>query len=212
MPTARLHSRSIARLAWASSRWPGRIRGDRSDLAGPQRAPRDVPYFIPRFCDYLRSIVDGLGIARFHVMGISYGGFVGLDYARLYQERLHTLTISGILLSHETLFDMYHALSLRLYTGGPVAFELYTHYRYEKIFGESFVRQLWPKLEKMRQGFEDRWKNRLHCLVRLTEAQVSAKEALGKASSDEEQFFWREEGALVLEPFFRRLGAGRARC
>jgi len=30
---------------------------------------------------------------------------------------------------------------------------------------------LWPKLEKMRQGFEDRWKNRLHCLVRLTEAQ-----------------------------------------
>ena len=28
----------------------------------------------------------------------------------------------------------------------------------------------------------------------------AAKEALGKASSDEEQFFWRAEGALVVEP------------
>ena len=139
---------------------------------------KDVPYFIPRFCDYLTAIVDGLGVEKFHLMGISYGGFVGLDYARLYQERLHTLTISGILLSHETLFDMYQALSLRFYTSGPLAFELYTHYMYEKIFGESFVRQVRPKLEKMRQGFHDRWKDRLHCFVRLTEAQNPFFESL----------------------------------
>ena len=138
----------------------------------------DVPYFVPRFCDYLTAIVDGLGIGKFHLMGISYGGFVGLDYARLYQERLHTLTISGILLSHETLFDMYQELSLRFYTSGPLAFELYTHYLYEKIFGESFVRQVRPKLEKMRQGFHDRWKDRLHCFVRLTEAQNPFFESL----------------------------------
>jgi pimeloyl-ACP methyl ester carboxylesterase len=149
------------------------------DYPGQGRSSsEDVPCFIPRFCDYLTAIVDELGIAKFHLMGISYGGFVGLDYARLHQERLHTLTISGILLSHETLFDMYQQLSLRFYTSGPLAFEIYTHYMYEKIFGESFVRQLRPRLEKMRQGFHDRWQDRLHCLVRLTQAQDPFFESL----------------------------------
>ncbi|NIN72368.1 MAG: alpha/beta fold hydrolase, partial [Gemmatimonadetes bacterium] len=59
----------------------------------------DEPHFVPDFCDYLTGILDHLGIERIHVMGISYGGFIALDYGRLYQERLHTLTLSGILLS-----------------------------------------------------------------------------------------------------------------
>lgn len=131
----------------------------------------DEPYLIPRFCDYLTMIVDGLGIRRFHLMGISYGGFVALDYARLYQRRLHTLTLSGILLSHEKLFSMYQDLSLRFYRSGPEVFEVYTHYMYEKIFGETFVRKIEGSLETMRVKFHDRFKDRTHCLIRLTEAQ-----------------------------------------
>jgi pimeloyl-ACP methyl ester carboxylesterase len=131
----------------------------------------DVPYFIDRFGAYLTQIVDELGIARFHLMGISYGGFVALDYARQFQDRLHTLTLSGILLSHEVLFEMYQELSLLFYRSGPRAFEIYTHYMYEKIFGESFVATIREKLDKMRSGFHERWKDRIHALVRLTEAQ-----------------------------------------
>ena len=131
----------------------------------------DVPYFIDRFGAYLTLIADSLSLARFHLMGISYGGFVALDYARQYQDRLHTLTVSGILLSHEELFGMYQELSLRFYRSGPQVFEIYTHYMYEKIFGETFVRAVKPKLEKMRAGFHERWKDKLHGLVRLTEAQ-----------------------------------------
>jgi pimeloyl-ACP methyl ester carboxylesterase len=131
----------------------------------------DVPYDIPRFCDYLTLIVDELGIDRFHLMGISYGGFVGLDYARRYQGRLKTLTISGILLSHETLFDMYEDISLRFYRSSLEVFELYTHYMYEKIFGETFVKTVQDKLGKMRQNFYERFKDKRHCLIRLTEAQ-----------------------------------------
>jgi pimeloyl-ACP methyl ester carboxylesterase len=82
------------------------------------------------------------------------------------------LTLSGILLSHETLFEMYEALSLRFYRGGAPAFELYTHYMYEKIFGEAFVATTGrEKLESMRQRFHERYSNRVHSLVRLTEAQ-----------------------------------------
>jgi 3-oxoadipate enol-lactonase len=131
----------------------------------------DAPFEIPRLCDYLTMIVDALGIERFHLMGISYGGFVGLDYARRYQHRLHTLTISGILLTHEELFEMYEDISLRFYRGSPEIFELYTHYLYEKIFGESFVVKLKDKLGTMRENFFNRFKDKRHSLIQLTEAQ-----------------------------------------
>jgi len=131
----------------------------------------DVPYEIPRLCDALALILDTLGIERAHLMGISYGGFVGLDFARRYQHRLHTLTISGILLTHEELFEMYEDISLRFYRGSLEVFDMYTHYMYEKIFGESFVVKLKDKLGAMRQGFFDRYKDQRHCLIRLTEAQ-----------------------------------------
>ena len=131
----------------------------------------DVPYFIPRIAGYLARIADDLEIDRFHLMGISYGGFVGLDFARQFQHRLHTLTLSGILLSHEALFQLYQDISLRFYRGGPEIFELYTHYMYEKIFGESFVGAFRDQLEPMRQKFFDRYKDKMHALIRLTEAQ-----------------------------------------
>jgi 3-oxoadipate enol-lactonase len=131
----------------------------------------DAPYFLDRIAAYLRMLLDELAIERVHLTGISYGGFVALEFARQFQERLHTLVVSGILLSREALFDMYQALSLRFYAGGPEAFELYTHFMYEKIFGEQFVRTVSANLEKMRQNFHDRYKDRVAGLVRLTEAQ-----------------------------------------
>ena len=136
-----------------------------------ESSSRDVPCFIDRIASYLASVLDELGVERAHLMGISYGGFVGLDFARQFQERLHTLTLSGILLSHEQLFEMYEALSLRFYRSGPLAFEIYTHYMYEKIFGETFVRATLPQLEGLRERFHERYKDRIHSLTRLTEAQ-----------------------------------------
>ncbi len=136
-----------------------------------ESSARDVPCFIDRIAAYLERILDTLSLERVHLMGISYGGFVGLEFARQFQERLHTLTLSGILLSHEQLFEMYEALSLRFYRSGPLAWELYTHYMYEKIFGESFVRSVGPQLETLRTRFHDRFKDKAHALVRLTEAQ-----------------------------------------
>ena len=131
----------------------------------------DEAYFIPSFCDHLGCILDGLRIPGIHLLGLSYGGFIALDFARLYQERLLTLTLSGILLSHEELFKRYQDLSLRFYRSGAMGFELYTYYMYEKIFGESFLRRAEPHVEKMRHNFHNHYKDRVHCLIRLTEAQ-----------------------------------------
>jgi 3-oxoadipate enol-lactonase len=132
----------------------------------------DVPYFIPEFARYLKLIMDEVGVEKLHLMGISYGGFIGLDFARLYQDRLHTLTLSGILLSHEKLFELYQEISLRFYRSSEEVFEIYTQYMYEKIFGEAFAANIPPEsFEAMRQRFYDRYIDQRHCLIRLTEAQ-----------------------------------------
>lgn len=138
---------------------------------GDSSAP-DEPFTIPDLAGMLRAILDHLGIARVHLMGVSYGGFVALDFARLASERLHTLTLSGILLSRERTFELYQAMSLRFYEGGPALFPLYTHYLYEKIFGERFLLAIPPEtFEAMRLRFEERYLDRIHSLVRLTLAQ-----------------------------------------
>jgi pimeloyl-ACP methyl ester carboxylesterase len=132
----------------------------------------DRPYSITRIAQYLTAIMDALRVNKIHSMGISYGGFIAIEHARQFQHRLHTLTLSGILLSREELFEQYEAISLRFYRGGPELFDLYTEYMYEKIFGEPFVRRVTRAgLEPMRQRFNDRYRNDIHCLIRLTEAQ-----------------------------------------
>lgn len=132
----------------------------------------DEPYSITRIASYLTTIMDELGIERIHSMGISYGGFIAIEHARQFRERLHTLTLSGIILSREELFEQYESISLRFYREGPERFDLYTEYMYEKIFGEPFVRKMTRAgLEPMRRRFTERYRNDIHCLVRLTEAQ-----------------------------------------
>ena len=137
---------------------------------GQSSAP-DEPYSIPDFAGYLPKVLDELGLAKVHAVGVSYGGFVAAEVARLFPERLHTLTLSGILLSHEELFSMYQEISLRFYRGGPEVFELYTHYMYEKIFGEAFVTAMKANLPVLRNRFHDRYKDQAHALIRLTLAQ-----------------------------------------
>jgi pimeloyl-ACP methyl ester carboxylesterase len=137
-----------------------------------QSSQEDEPYYIPKFCDFLVRILDELDIERIHPIGVSYGGFIAADMGRLYQDRLHTLTLSGIILTRETLFQMYQDLSLMFYQLAEPAFEIYTHYMYEKIFGERFAQMVYGESsERTRLKFFDRYKDRKHCLIRLTEAQ-----------------------------------------
>jgi pimeloyl-ACP methyl ester carboxylesterase len=126
---------------------------------------------ISAFGDALAAILGAAGIASVHAVGVSYGGFVAAEFARRHPERVRTLTLSGVLLTKETLFSIYQDLSLRFYAGGPSLFDLYTRYLYEKIFAEEFVARAGEKLETMRKGFHDRYAGRIDALVRLTEAQ-----------------------------------------
>ncbi len=113
---------------------------------------------ISSFGDALAAILDAEGIARVHAIGVSYGGFVAAEFARRHRARAASLTLSGILLTQETLFAMYQDVSLRFYAGGPPLFDLYTRYLYEKIFAEAFVahrteaRDHAPRLQRPLRG------------------------------------------------------------
>ena len=132
----------------------------------------DEPYFINKFADYLIQVMDAAGVDKIHPIGVSYGGFVGAELGRLHQDRLHTLTLSGILLTRETLFQMYQDISLRFYRATDEVFDIYTQYLYEKTFGEAISRKIYGEaMERGRFKFYDRYRDKKYCLIRLTEAQ-----------------------------------------
>jgi len=137
-----------------------------------ESSQEDEPYYIHRFADYLITIMDELGVDRVHPIGVSYGGFIGAELGRFHQDRLHTLTLSGILLTRETLFQMYQDISLRFYHSTDEVFDIYTQYIYEKTFGENISRKIYGEaMERGRFKFYDRYRDQKYCLVRLTEAQ-----------------------------------------
>jgi 3-oxoadipate enol-lactonase len=137
-----------------------------------QSSQEDEPYYIHKFAEYLIKVMDEIEIEKIHPIGVSYGGFIAADLGRLFQDRLHTLTLSGILLTQEIQFQMYQDISLMFYRHDEKAFDIYTHYLYEKIFSEKFVRRIYgEKMEKGRVNFYDRYHDKRYCLIRLTEAQ-----------------------------------------
>ena len=60
-------------------------------LGQGESSKEDIPYFIDEFARYLALIMDENGVDKIHPMGISYGGFIALEFARLYPDRLHTV-------------------------------------------------------------------------------------------------------------------------
>ena len=137
-----------------------------------QSSQEDEPYFISRFADYLVQVMDEVGVEKIHPIGVSYGGFIGAELGRLHQDRLHTLTLSGILLTRETLFQMYQDISLRFYGSTDEVFDIYTQYLYEKTFGENISRKIYgAAMDAGRYKFYERYRDKKYCLVRMTEAQ-----------------------------------------
>jgi pimeloyl-ACP methyl ester carboxylesterase len=62
--------------------------------------PSDVPedwrqYSQERARDDIRDVLDGLGIARAHVVGISMGGFATLHFGFAYPDRATSLVVAG---------------------------------------------------------------------------------------------------------------------
>lgn len=142
----------------------------------------DVPYDIERFCTYLVMIMDELKIEKIHLSGISYGGLVAIEFARMYQERLHTLTISGAFITYNMLYDRARNNSVRMINEAP--FDLFAEMLYVQIFSETFFRQVEPMLDRMKEKLQERYADRKRALVRIIETQDKYMENV-KTKQDE---------------------------
>ncbi len=63
-------------------------------------APSDVPEDVERYSqeharDDIRCVLEALGIAKAHVVGLSMGAFATLHFGMKYPDRAHSITIAG---------------------------------------------------------------------------------------------------------------------
>lgn len=129
----------------------------------------DVPYSIKRFCDYLTIIMDHIGIEKLHLMGISYGALVAADYARMYDDRVITLTLSGGFLTKSENFVYGTQLAKEVLQKGD--FDIFGKLIYSKIFGDTFIANFKQHFDAMNKKLHDRYEDKMHALVRLIDTQ-----------------------------------------
>ncbi len=101
-----LHGHSLDRTMWdpQMSALSRRFRVIRYDLRGYGRSTLPLEGRNQLHADDLRRLMDGLGIARAHVVGLSLGGTVVLDMLALHPERLLSVTAAS-----GDVFDFYPA-------------------------------------------------------------------------------------------------------
>ncbi|MGE5512719.1 MAG: alpha/beta fold hydrolase [Bacteroidota bacterium] len=63
----------------------------------PSEVPQDVAaYSQARARDDIRSVLDHLGIAKAHIVGLSMGGFATLHFGLTYPDRARSLLVAGV--------------------------------------------------------------------------------------------------------------------
>lgn len=118
------------------------------DMCGQGRSdkPAEEIYPLERQCDDVAALLTQLGIARTHVLGISYGGMVAQLFALRHADRLQRLVLSDTLAwSDEANAALGAALEAAQNAGGPpLRFKLMKAI----TFGSSFLRRA-PKVVDM---------------------------------------------------------------
>jgi pimeloyl-ACP methyl ester carboxylesterase len=61
----------------------------------PSGVPGDGAYSQARACEDIRAVLDGLGIDRAHIVGVSMGGFATLHFGMTHPGRARSLVIGG---------------------------------------------------------------------------------------------------------------------
>lgn len=71
------------------------VRPDMRGFGGSTPMPRDYPWSPDRIAEDYVTLMDQLGIERFHVVGAKVGGTMALRFAARHASRVQTLTVLG---------------------------------------------------------------------------------------------------------------------
>lgn len=164
-----LNGISMNTAAWALQEpaLAARYRVLRYDLRGQlQSGKPDTPsYPMPQHAADLAALLDQLGIARAHLVGLSYGGAVAQHFALDYPQRLDKLVLAATLAwsdpVNEAIAASWEAAArtanptLRFDIGLPLTFGAnYLQQQADKIplLREFASRQPWPPLARLVNG------------------------------------------------------------
>jgi 3-oxoadipate enol-lactonase len=95
-----LHGNAESGLAWyawvpALARHYRVVRPDMRGFGQSSAMPRDYPWTLDRLVEDFCSLMDHLGIDRFHLVGAKIGGTIARAFAARRPERVKTLTVVG---------------------------------------------------------------------------------------------------------------------
>jgi len=71
------------------------VRPDMRGFGASTPMPRDFPWTLDRICDDYASLMDALGIQRFHLVAAKIGGTIARYFAARHADRVMTLTVAG---------------------------------------------------------------------------------------------------------------------
>ena len=71
------------------------VRPDMRGFGASTPMPRDFPWSLDRICDDYVSLMDALGIRRFHLVAAKIGGTIARYFAARHADRVMTLTVAG---------------------------------------------------------------------------------------------------------------------
>lgn len=95
-----LHGNSESGAAWYGwvphlARHYRVVRPDMRGFGASTPMPRDYPWTLDRICDDYLSLMDALGIQRFHLVAAKIGGTIARTFAARDAGRVITLTVAG---------------------------------------------------------------------------------------------------------------------
>ena len=95
-----LHGNAESGAAWFAwvPQFARRYRVVRPDMRGfgaSTAMPRDYPWTLDRICDDYVSLMNTLGVQRFHVIAAKIGGTIARYFAARHADRVMTLTVAG---------------------------------------------------------------------------------------------------------------------
>ena len=96
MPVAFVHGFPHNRTLWAPQvgALVDRARCIAPDLRGFGESSKHGPFTIDQFADDLAMLLRELGIERAVIVGLSMGGYIALNYALKYRQRILRLTLA----------------------------------------------------------------------------------------------------------------------
>ncbi len=138
-----------------------------------QSTSDDQPYDVSAHADYLKKIIETLGLqpAKTNLIGISSGSIMEAEFIRKYSALINKAVLSGVLLSPEKTFLYGSEFGIKLLREGKL--ELWVETLYGSLFSSAYLEVIEPFIPKLKAALNERYKDRALSLARIVEAQMN---------------------------------------